>query len=71
MTSPLEIDRELPDSAPAGRAAYNAFLQELRAYLPHEASGWDELPMPLKQAWSAAAAAAQKLAHHGDTEARS
>ena len=62
---------ELPDEL-AGQAAYNAFLGELRAFLPHEASAWDELPMPLKQAWTAAAIAARETpVHHGDTEALS
>lgn len=53
----MEVTDEL-----AGHAAYNAFLGELRAFLPHEASAWDELPMPLKQAWTAAAIAAKQSA---------
>ena len=55
MTLPLDIDSEL-----AGRAAYLAFLLEIRDYLPHEASEWDSVPAPLKQAWAAAAVAAHK-----------
>jgi hypothetical protein len=53
MEAPANIEDEL-----AGQAAYNAFLGELRAFLPHEASAWEQLPMPLKQAWTAAAIAA-------------
>jgi hypothetical protein len=54
----MEVTDEL-----AGQAAYKAFLGELRAYLPHEASTWEQLPMPLKQAWTAAAIAARDLSH--------
>ena len=44
----------------AAQAAYAAFLQEVRAWLPHDGSPWDELPMPLRQAWTAAARAARE-----------
>jgi hypothetical protein len=42
-----------------GHAAYVAFLLEVRSWLPHEASEWSELPMPLRQAWIKAALAAR------------
>jgi hypothetical protein len=58
MNLPTDIDDEL-----AGRAAYEAFLKEVRSFLPHEASAWDGLPMPLKQAWTAAALAARDYKH--------
>jgi hypothetical protein len=49
-----------PDDALLGERAYNAFLVEVRSWLPHEASEWSELPMPLRQAWTAAAIAARR-----------